>query len=244
MVEQRAGVDVLVTDAGPEVEPVAPRRADRLALAHLVAAVDGDRLEERIGRADAVGVQDDDVERTADLAREGDLAVGGRLDGRALGRGVIDAPVAGLPLAVRQPELVDHGPAHRRAVGDSGHSAAEGGGAHRAAEGGGAAGCGAAGCGAARGGGGRSSRKGRDCAKNERGSRDGHDQGQAAHGDPQGRTSASGGKGRGARRRYGMKLHQELRGRKEVMQIRAAGRRAWPATAVRPWCGSGTPGSR
>src|SRR5205807_5420353 len=78
--EQQCRIDVGVARPGPEMERLAARRPHDLALADGVAAPNTCRREERVAGADAVGMQDDDVERAADLAGEDDLAACRGLD--------------------------------------------------------------------------------------------------------------------------------------------------------------------
>src|SRR5581483_11584332 len=92
--EQEAGIDVGVARPRPEMERPRSGDAEHLALPDLVAPLNPDRRQEGVTRADAVAVEQDDVERAADLAGEDHLAVGRRFALGARRSGVVQAAVA------------------------------------------------------------------------------------------------------------------------------------------------------
>ncbi len=116
--EEQDGVDVDVADASPEVDRVGGG-AHPLALADGVAPADVDRAQEGVGGAHPVGVEHHHVELAADLAGEGDHAVGRGRHRLTAGGGVLDSPVAGAPPLGGRPEPVDDGRVDRRPVGDA-----------------------------------------------------------------------------------------------------------------------------
>ena len=125
--EEESRVDVGVAGAGAEVERRVARGAHGLALAHVVAPLHGNRAEERVAGADAVVVEDDDVEGAPDLTGERDLA-GGRSPHGGAGRGgVVEAAVPGAPRLGRGPEAVGNGRVDGRAVGRCGGVGGKGG---------------------------------------------------------------------------------------------------------------------
>ena len=116
--EQQGRIEVGVAGADTEVEP-GLGRADGLALDHPVTPVDGDKGEERVARAQAVVVEDDDVQAVGDRAGEDDLARGRRPDQGAGRGGVFKAAVARVPVVLGRAERVDERCVDRWAVGDS-----------------------------------------------------------------------------------------------------------------------------
>ncbi len=114
--EKARGVDVGVADPGAEVKPVA-RRTDQLALHHRVTTVHGDRLQERVAGANAVGVEDDDMKAPAHCTGVDHLSVGRRTHGISRRRVVVDSPVPGRPGVGGRPEGIDDGTPDGWAVG-------------------------------------------------------------------------------------------------------------------------------
>jgi hypothetical protein len=106
--EELGRVEVRLTGPHTEVEPVL-RGADGLALADLLAPADRDALEERVAGTEAVVMEDDDMKAPRHRPCEDHLAVGGGGDRSSRLGGVLEPPVARLPVLRRWAEGIDDG---------------------------------------------------------------------------------------------------------------------------------------
>ena len=197
----------------------ARRRAEPVAPVDPLADDDVDRGEVRVGGAQAVGVQDGDVQRARHRAGEGDPAVGGGAHRRAGGRAVLEAAVAGAVGGGRRAERIDDGRVDRRRVRGAVAGVAGPGPAERSTAG----------------------QDRRDDAADERrpAARGGTGRDDGTWRAP--RASATSARRDGA-------AGEAMRGRGGAgwAGLRGFGER-WPggrAARARPWCGSGRPGSR
>ena len=114
--EQHGRIDVGVARSRSEVEWLGACGPDDLALADGVAPLDAYRRQERVARANAVGVQDDDVQGATHLTGEDDLTVGRGADCGARRGVVVEAAVAGAVRVRRRAEGIGDRGGDRRVV--------------------------------------------------------------------------------------------------------------------------------
>jgi hypothetical protein len=119
--EQPGRIEIGLAGPDAEVETLLGGAED-LTLADLVAPAHPDESQEGVAGAQPIVVEDDDMEPVGHRTGEHHFAGGRREDRCAPGGGVLQAPVAGIPVLRRRAEPVDDRRVDRWSVGDGGRA--------------------------------------------------------------------------------------------------------------------------